>query len=164
MTALWQNFLRDENGLILSAELVIILTITVLGMVVGLVNLQQGLLGEFADLGLAFQSLNQSYGTPSYYGCRKWWGRTSWVAGSSFIDIFDGCVGGGPGNTYQGGEIIGGGTSYYVPQQTTSETPCLPSTSSNAPLNMGSSTVIPYESSSPTLSPSPASGPCSTCP
>ena len=92
MTAILQELWRDEAGLILSAELVIILTIGVLGMIVGLANVQNALLGEFADLGLAFQSLNQSYRTPSYWGCWKIWGRTSWVAGSSFIDLYDGCV------------------------------------------------------------------------
>lgn len=113
MTALFRKLLNDEAGLILSAELVIILTITVLGMVVGLVNLQHALLNEFADLSLAFQSLNQSYHTPSFAGCWKWWGgRTSWVAGSTFIDVFDGCVGAGVGGNYMGGDIVGGAGFY----------------------------------------------------
>ena len=93
----------------------IILTVTVLGMIVGLVNLQNALLGEFADLSLAFQSLNQSYGTPSYRGCWKSWGRTSWVAGSSFIDVFNGCVGGGGGSVGCYGSDIVGGTGYHLP-------------------------------------------------
>jgi len=93
MTAILRGIWRDEAGLILSAELVIILTIAVLGMIVGLSNLQNALIGEFADLSLAFQNLNQSYSTPSYRGCWKIWGRTSWTAGSCFIDCFDGCVG-----------------------------------------------------------------------
>ena len=113
MTALFRKLLNDEAGLILSAELVIILTITVLGMVVGLVNLQHALLNEFADLSLAFQSLNQSYHTPSFAGCWKWWGgRTSWVAGSTFIDVYDGCVGAGVAGNYMGGDIVGG-AGYY---------------------------------------------------
>lgn len=105
MTSTFQRLWSDQAGVILSAELVIILTIAVLGMVVGLSNLQHALTCEFADLGLAFQSLNQSFCTPSYRGCMKWgwgWGSgwggwggrpLSWVAGSCFYDCYDGCVG-----------------------------------------------------------------------
>lgn len=96
MTTVLRNLWSDEGGVIISAELVIILTIAVLGMVVGLSNLQHALTAEFADLSMAFQSLNQSFCTPSYRGCWKMWGwgrPTSWVAGSCFYDYFDGCVG-----------------------------------------------------------------------
>ena len=107
MRARAREFWRDDAGLILSAELVVILTVAVLGMI----NVQQGILGEFADLSLAFQSLNQSYSTPSYRGCWKNWGRTSWTSGSTYIDRFNGCVGSGPVMSY-GGEILGGGSDY----------------------------------------------------
>lgn len=108
MFAQLQSLWKDEAGFILSAEMVIILTISVLGMVTGLVCLQNAILGEFADLSLAFQSLNQSYATPSYRGCWKYWGFTSWCAGSSFIDVFDGCaVGYGGMSTYQSFDGIG---------------------------------------------------------
>lgn len=93
MSAFLKNLWSDEAGVILSAELVIILTIAVLGMVVGLSCLQQAMFNEFRDLSLAFQSMNQSFFTPSFRGCWKWWGGpTSFVAGSSFYDVFDGCV------------------------------------------------------------------------
>jgi Flp pilus assembly pilin Flp len=117
MNAQLRNLWRDEAGIILSAEMVIILTISVLGMVVGLVNLQNALLGEFADLSMAFQSLNQSYSTPSYRGCWKYWGRTSWVAGSCFVDVFDGCVNSGAVGGYIGGDIISG-SGYQLPAVT----------------------------------------------
>lgn len=119
MVGLLRNLWSDDAGLILSAELVIILTIAVLGMVVGLVNLQHALLGEFTDLGLAFQSLNQSYSTPSYRGCWKSWGRTSWVAGSCFVDVFDGCV----GTTASGCTDTVGATGYQLPA---TQGQCLP--------------------------------------
>jgi hypothetical protein len=108
MLVLLRKLWGDEAGLILSAEMVIILTITVLGMIVGLVNLQNAILGEFTDLGLAFSSLNQSYSTPSYRGCWKYWGRTSWVAGSSFIDVYDGCYANNTTGCY-GSDIASGG-------------------------------------------------------
>lgn len=113
MVAQLRSLWRDEAGFILSAEMVIILTISVLGMVTGLVCLQNAVLGEFADLSLAFQSLNQSYATPWYRGCWKWWGGiTSFYSGSMFIDVFDGCVYGHGGAAYQtfdnGCEVVSG--------------------------------------------------------
>lgn len=114
MSALFRRLYAEEAGFIISAEIVIILTIGVIGMVVGLSSLQNALISEFADLGLAFQALNQSYSTPSYRGCMKWWGwggRTSWVAGSAFIDVYDGCAGYGTNAAY---EIYGYG-GYALP-------------------------------------------------
>ncbi len=45
--ALWD----DEDGVILSAELVLIGTILILGMIVGLVGLQTAVVAELSDLG-----------------------------------------------------------------------------------------------------------------
>ncbi len=157
MIALLRDFSHDEAGLILSAELVIILTIAVLGMVVGLVNIQSALIGEFADLGLAFQSLNQSYSTPSYRGCWKWWGgRTSWVAGSYFIDIFDGCV--GTNYVANNGCEITSGSAYYLPSGSGQVI--------NGPVTdavVVPSTIVQPTPQGTTL-PVPATGTCPTCP
>jgi Flp pilus assembly pilin Flp len=116
MSTMLRSLAHDEAGAILSAELIIILTITVLGMVVGLVNLQTALISEFTDLSMAFQSLNQSFCTPSFFGCRKWWSGwpTSFVAGSCFFDRFNGCVGatavGGGYGGWGGYDIVGPAT------------------------------------------------------
>ena len=59
MKKLW----NDECGVILSAELVLIGTILVLGMIVGLVELQCAVVGELSDLGDAIGNLDQSYQT-----------------------------------------------------------------------------------------------------
>lgn len=123
MTATIRSFANDEAGAILSAELIIILTITVLGMVVGLVNLQTALINEFTDLSMAFQSLNQSFCTPSFFGCRKWfgWGPTSFVGGSCFFNRFNGCVGttavagGWGGGAGWGNYDLVGPADYLVP-------------------------------------------------
>jgi Flp pilus assembly pilin Flp len=48
--ALWD----DEDGVILSAELVLIGTILILGMIVGLVGLQTAVVAELSDLGNSF--------------------------------------------------------------------------------------------------------------
>jgi Flp pilus assembly pilin Flp len=113
MKNLLAEVMRDESGLILSAELVLILTICVLGIVVGLVQVQTAVVSEFQDLALAFSSLNQSYSTVTFMGCRKWrWGATSFTAGSGFIDIFDGCIGSSWNGGMVGGSFGGGGGGY----------------------------------------------------
>jgi Flp pilus assembly pilin Flp len=93
MNKFWRDLWEDEAGMIISAELIVISTVLVIGLITGLTCVQQALVAEFRDLGLAFSGMNQSYGTPSYFGCFKWWGRTSFVAGSRFTDVYDGCVG-----------------------------------------------------------------------
>ena len=61
LKSLW----NDEAGVILSAELVLIGTILVVGMIVGLVELQCSVVDELNDLGEAIGSMNQSYMTSS---------------------------------------------------------------------------------------------------
>ena len=72
--ALW----KDESGAILSAELVLLATLGVIGAVVGLKAVSQSVNGELLDLACAFRSLDQSY---SYSGLRT---PGAWVAGSKF--------------------------------------------------------------------------------
>ena len=62
MKSLW----NDESGVILSAELVLISTILVLGMVAGLVELQCAVVAELSDLSSAFGNLDQSYQTSGF--------------------------------------------------------------------------------------------------
>lgn len=92
LRTLCKKLIANESGLILSAELVLVLTIAVIGMVTGLACVQQAVVYELNDVGLAFSSLNQTYWTPSYRGGWKNFGggRKSFVAGSSFIDTYGG--------------------------------------------------------------------------
>ncbi|WP_010582632.1 hypothetical protein [Schlesneria paludicola] len=160
MLTLLRDLSRDESGFILSAEIVIILTVAILGMVVGLVNLQNALLGEFADLSMAFQSLNQSYSTPSYRGCMKWWGgRTSWVAGSTFIDIYDGCVS-NPNAGYYAADIQGG-TGYYSSTETCPITTDQPATTT---CPTGCTTGCPTDLLPPSPAPSTPATPVTPAP
>lgn len=53
--------LHDETGFIVSAELVLIATITVIGVIVGLAEVQNAVVNELNDIGDAIGSLNQSY-------------------------------------------------------------------------------------------------------
>jgi hypothetical protein len=111
MERLWSQLCRDDAGVVLSAELVIIVTVVVLGLVVGLAHVQTAVVTELQDTGAAIASLNQSYGVTGFRGCRKAWGFTSWTAGSAFTDVFDTCLG-GVGTC----EIVGGAT--YVESRT----------------------------------------------
>ena len=56
-----RNFWNDESGFIVSAELVLVATIVVIGLLVGLVEVQWGVVGELNDVGDAIGSLNQSF-------------------------------------------------------------------------------------------------------
>ena len=52
---------REESGLVQSAEIVLITTIVVIGMIVGLATYRDGVVEELADIGRAVGALNQSY-------------------------------------------------------------------------------------------------------
>jgi hypothetical protein len=76
---------NDEAGFIVSAELVLISTIAVLGLVVGLSEVSLNINNELEDVGSAFGNLNQTY---QVYGTN---GHKGSAAGSSFYDIPDYC-------------------------------------------------------------------------
>ena len=63
MRRLW----KDESGAILSAELVVLMTTLVIGIIVGAVAIQNAVVEEMGDVSSAIGSLNQSY---SYGGKR----------------------------------------------------------------------------------------------
>jgi len=52
---------HDEVGFIATTDLILLATITVLGLIVGLVEYRNQVVQEFADLGQAVGHLNQSY-------------------------------------------------------------------------------------------------------
>lgn len=83
LSRLWQ----DQSGAVVSAELVIIATILVLGAIVGLTTVRDQVVQELGDLAAAVASLNQSY---SFSGIT---GHHSSTAGSIFSDLLDSCDG-----------------------------------------------------------------------
>ena len=87
MREMLQRLVDDETGVIVSAEIVLIVTILVLGLIVGLTALQAAIVEEFRDLGYAFNSLNQSFMYTGFRGCLKPFGRTAWTSGSAFYDL-----------------------------------------------------------------------------
>ena len=82
--------LNDEAGFIVSAELVLIATIVVIGLVVGLSEVQHSLVSELNDVADAIGSLNQSYAF-SGFAAVKGNGCGSGSAGSAFGDSIDEC-------------------------------------------------------------------------
>lgn len=92
-TTLLRQFWHDQSGFVLTAELVLISTLLVLGLIVGLSEVQTAVVGELADVGTAIGSLNQSY---SYRGMISQstffgWGVKAYTAGSAFNDLRDEC-------------------------------------------------------------------------
>jgi hypothetical protein len=84
--ALW----NDEAGMVVSAELVLVLTITVLALVVGLSEVAVAINTELNDLSNAFGSLNQSYSFTGFHAEDNYKTK-SIVYGSSFRDGVDDC-------------------------------------------------------------------------
>lgn len=61
MKSMFRNFVRSEEGFILSTEAVLIGTITVLGMIVGLAEIRNNVVQELGDYSQAVAQLNQDY-------------------------------------------------------------------------------------------------------
>lgn len=81
----------DDAGFVISAELVLVLTIAVLGMVVGLTAVRDSVTNELNDLSHAFGAVNQSY---SVNGLKKarWCDEVhAFIAGFGYRDTSDDC-------------------------------------------------------------------------
>ena len=75
----------DENGFIVSSELILIATILVIAMVVGLQTVRDAVLQELGDVGAAIGSISQDY---SYGGAS---GHCSAINGAVYADAVDDC-------------------------------------------------------------------------
>ena len=86
---LWQ----DDAGAVLSAELVLILTIAVLALIVGLSEVAVAVNTELNDLSNAFGRLEQSFQYTGFNGTDgKGTGKAkSQVVGATFLDAQDTC-------------------------------------------------------------------------
>ncbi|MCA9011538.1 MAG: branched-chain amino acid aminotransferase [Planctomycetaceae bacterium] len=76
---------NDNNGFVVSAELVLVGTILILGMIVGLSELSFNVNQELEDVGSAIGGINQTY----YYTLAS--GKKGEVYGSTFLDFADEC-------------------------------------------------------------------------
>jgi hypothetical protein len=84
--ALW----NDETGVVIAAELVLVLTVVVLGIIVGLSEVAVAINTELNDLSNAFGALNQSFGFGGFHAVDGWKTK-SFVVGSGFTDKVDDC-------------------------------------------------------------------------
>ena len=85
MTTLFAALINDESGFIVSAELVLVATIAILGMVVGLSEVAINVNNELEDVGSAFGAINQTF---CFQGIK---GHQGYVGGSEFRDNIDYC-------------------------------------------------------------------------
>lgn len=91
MREVFSLLLRDEDGFVVSSELVLILTIGVIGLIVGLSSLQNAITTELADLANAIGDLNQTYEFNGWQQTTSGNGMTllSFTKGSYFYDDID---------------------------------------------------------------------------
>lgn len=86
---MFQKLWNDEAGVIVSAEMALILTIAVIGVIVGLSEVAKAVNTELNDISNAIGALNQSYGFTGFHVMK---GKcASFVAGSTFRDGVDDC-------------------------------------------------------------------------
>ena len=76
---------KEETGAIVSAEIMLVATILVIGVVVGLKSVRDSVVTELADVAQAIGNVNQSY---SYSATA---GHHTFTAGAAFTDNADFC-------------------------------------------------------------------------
>ncbi len=86
------QLVHDESGFIISSELVLMATLLVIGMVVGLSEVQHAVVAELNDVADAIGRLNQSFcfsgfSKISFFGA----GVKAYTRGSIFFDAIDEC-------------------------------------------------------------------------
>lgn len=68
----------DESGAVLSAELLLVGTLGIVGATAGIAAVGHAVNGEMEEVAYSLRSLDQSYHLEGYRGCR------AWTAGSSY--------------------------------------------------------------------------------
>ena len=85
---------RDEHGLILSAEAVMVGTVGVLGAVVGVNMAATAVDEELKEFAFAIRSLDQSYGYVGHQSCRAWSAGSSYRQQDVQVSLNDLCADG----------------------------------------------------------------------
>lgn len=89
---MFQRLWNDESGVVVSAELALILTIAVLAIIVGLSEVAIAINTELNDISNAFGALDQSYFYTGQTAHDRGFGKLkSFIAGSRFHDRVDDC-------------------------------------------------------------------------
>ena len=86
-----KQLLQDEGGFIVSAELVLIATLCVIGLVVGLSEVQHSINAELNDIADAIGALNQSFFTSGFHKIDANGVVHAASFGSIFVDLSDDC-------------------------------------------------------------------------
>lgn len=86
-----RKLFNDEVGFVISAELVLVLTIAVLGMVVGLASVRDSINAELVDLSNAFGAIDQTFNVRGSYKPSDTRKDHAMVAGFGFNDKTDDC-------------------------------------------------------------------------
>ena len=86
-----KQLLNDEGGFIVSAELILIATLCVIGLVVGLSEIQHSINAELNDIADAIGALNQSFFTSGFHKRDVNGVVHAATFGSIFIDTADDC-------------------------------------------------------------------------
>ena len=81
LSSLWS----DDNGFIVSIELILISTIAIIGLITGMTSVRDAVVSELSDVAGAVQDMNQSY---SFNGVV---GHSATTSGSDFLDTLDHC-------------------------------------------------------------------------
>lgn len=81
----------DESGVIVSAELVLVLTVAVLAMVVGLSEIAVAVNTELNDISNAIGALDQSFSYTGFSSDKAAGNFKNFVGGSKFADSTDDC-------------------------------------------------------------------------
>jgi Flp pilus assembly pilin Flp len=84
-----KSLFHDESGAVISAELVLVLTIVVIGVIVGLSEVAVAINTELNDISNAIGSLDQSFFFTGFHAFDV--KLKSFAAGSRFVDIHDDC-------------------------------------------------------------------------
>ena len=83
MSRLW----NEETGAILSAEIMLVASILVIGVIAGLSSLRDSVVTELADLAQALANVNQSYSFSGTSGHHVFNGGGVFIDNTDFCDI-----------------------------------------------------------------------------
>lgn len=86
-----RKLLNDEAGFIVSAELVLVATLLVIGLIVGLSEVQHAVVSELNDVADAIGQLNQSYYFNGFHSTKEDGSIKAYTRGSTFVDFADAC-------------------------------------------------------------------------
>lgn len=87
---------RKQGGFIMTTELVLLVTVMVVGMIVGLVSMRDSVNAEMEDVAEAIGALDQSYSFDGIENVQE----TAFIDGSTFTDAQDPNAGDTTGFTY----------------------------------------------------------------